>query len=139
MKNIRGEYTFCSGDKYIGEWKDNKYHGKGKKIPLYGKGLYEEVKRYALKAGLIAENEKFDVIHAHDWMTYEAGINAKKQSGKKFNIHEIPYIWPKNIFRKKKIKLNIGFNPKLFTNTTLLPFLQIQRLSNELTTRDYNI
>ena len=29
-------------------------------------------------------------------------IQAKKQSGKKFVIHEIPYVWPKNILKKKK-------------------------------------
>ena len=27
-------------------------------------------------------------------------IQAKQQSGKKFIIHEIPYVWPKNILKK---------------------------------------
>ena len=27
-------------------------------------------------------------------------IQAKRQSGKKFSIHEIPYIWPKDILKK---------------------------------------
>jgi len=54
---------------------------------IYGKTLFEEVKRYAIKAKLITENEDFDIIHAHDWLTYEAGINAKKQSGKPLVIH----------------------------------------------------
>ncbi len=44
-------------------------------------------------------------------------IQAKNQSGKKFIIHEIPYVWPKNILNKKSF--NIGFDPKLFTNDTL--------------------
>ena len=51
-------------------------------------------------------------------------IQAKKQSGKKFIIHEIPYVWPKNILKKKNKKLNIGFDPKLFTNTTLLKYFE---------------
>ena len=49
-------------------------------------------------------------------------MQAKKQSGKKFIIHEIPYVWPKNILKKKNKKLNIGFNPNLFTNTTLIKY-----------------
>ena len=44
-------------------------------------------------------------------------IQAKKQSGKKFLIHEIPYLWPKNILNSKS--LDIGFDPKIFTNKTL--------------------
>ncbi len=44
-------------------------------------------------------------------------FQAKKQSGEKFIICEIPFIWPKNIkFIKNK---KIGFDPKLFTNYTL--------------------
>ncbi len=46
-------------------------------------------------------------------------IQAKKQSGKKFKIFEIPLIWPRNIFRSIKNRLNIGFDPKLFTYDSL--------------------
>ena len=45
-------------------------------------------------------------------------IQAKQQSGKKFIIHEIPYEWPKDIL-KNDTRLNIGFDPKLFTTETL--------------------
>ncbi len=45
-------------------------------------------------------------------------IQAKQQSGKKFNIHEIPYVWPKDILKNYET-LNIGFDPKLFTKDTL--------------------
>jgi len=27
--NCEGTYTYANGDKYVGEWKDNKYHGQG--------------------------------------------------------------------------------------------------------------
>lgn len=54
---------------------------------LYGSNLYEEVYRYAQKAKLIAALEKFDVIHAHDWMTYQAGLEAKRVSGKPLVVH----------------------------------------------------
>ena len=43
---------------------------------------------------------------------------AKKQSGNKFRIHEIPFVWPKNICEEKKLS-NIGFDPKIFTNDIL--------------------
>jgi len=53
----------------------------------YGKNLYQEVYRYSLAAGEIAEEEEYDVIHVHDWMTYKAGINAKAVSGKPLVAH----------------------------------------------------
>ena len=46
-------------------------------------------------------------------------LQAKKESGKKFKIIEIPYFWPKNILSKSKKKLSIGFDPKLFTYFSL--------------------
>ena len=33
-------------------------------------------------AGVIARTEEYDIIHAHDWLTYPAGIHAKNVSGK---------------------------------------------------------
>lgn len=53
----------------------------------YGKNLMEEVNRYAEIAREIARNEEFDIIHAHDWLTYRAGIEAKRVSGKPLVVH----------------------------------------------------
>lgn len=53
----------------------------------YGSQLMEEVRRYAQVAARIARSHDFDVIHAHDWMTYLAGIAAKKVSGKPLVVH----------------------------------------------------
>jgi glycosyltransferase involved in cell wall biosynthesis len=53
----------------------------------YGKNLYEEIANYALVAGEIALKEDFDIIHSHDWLTYPAGIAAKRASGKPLVIH----------------------------------------------------
>lgn len=60
-----------------------KYNFSGK----YGSNLMEEVERYAMVASAIALENSFDVIHAHDWLTYAAGIAAKKVSGKPLVIH----------------------------------------------------
>jgi glycosyltransferase involved in cell wall biosynthesis len=38
-------------------------------------------------AGVIAQDVDFDVIHAHDWLTFPAGIAAKQASGKPLVIH----------------------------------------------------
>lgn len=60
-----------------------KYKFSGK----YGANLMEEVARYALVGGTIATQHEFDVIHAHDWLTYSAGIAAKRLTGKPLVIH----------------------------------------------------
>jgi len=54
---------------------------------LYGNELYDEVYRFSLAAAKMAEGEDFDIIHCHDWMTYPAGIIAKKISGKPLVVH----------------------------------------------------
>jgi glycogen(starch) synthase len=51
-------------------------------IDDYGGDMYWEVRRYAEQATRMAAREEFDIIHAHDWMTYPAGIAVAKLSGK---------------------------------------------------------
>ncbi len=55
----------------------------------YGANLMEEVARYAVVAAQVAKEleGQFDVIHAHDWLTYFAGIAAKRVSGKPLVVH----------------------------------------------------
>ncbi len=49
-------------------------------------------------------------------------LQAKKQSGKNFNIVEIPYSWPKNLVEIKNAK--IGFDARLFTMETLKRYFE---------------
>ena len=65
-------------------WRE-RYNFSGK----YGANLLEEVARYAVVARQVAiELEgQFDGIHAHDWLTYYAGIAAKEVSGKPLVVH----------------------------------------------------
>ena len=70
------------------EWTDvwkQRYTFSGK----YGANLMEEVARYAVVAAQVAKDleGQFDVIHAHDWLTYFAGIAAKRVSGKPLVVH----------------------------------------------------
>jgi glycogen(starch) synthase len=53
----------------------------------YGAGLFEEISRYGVVASGITGKEPYDIIHAHDWLTYPAGIEAKKTSGKPLVMH----------------------------------------------------
>ena len=68
------EFRISFGQKY-------KFSGK------YGNNLMEEVMRYSLVAAAIARQNRFDVIHAHDWLTYMAVIAAKSVTGKPLVIH----------------------------------------------------
>ncbi len=65
-------------------WKQ-RYTFSGK----YGANLMEEVARYAVVAAQVAKDleGQFDIIHAHDWLTYYAGIAAKRVSGKPLVVH----------------------------------------------------
>lgn len=70
------------------EWTDvwkQRYTFSGK----YGANLMEEVARYAMVAAQVTKDleGQFDVIHAHDWLTYFAGIAAKRVSGKPLVVH----------------------------------------------------
>jgi glycosyltransferase involved in cell wall biosynthesis len=53
----------------------------------YGQDLLEEVSRYAIVAAVLAGTNQFEVIHAHDWLTYPAGIAAKSVSGRPLIVH----------------------------------------------------
>lgn len=54
---------------------------------LYGDGLLEEVYRYGILAAEIAEDENPDIIHAHDWLSFSAGIAAQRATGAPFIAH----------------------------------------------------
>ena len=53
----------------------------------YPENLQDEINNYSIVAGVIARQQEFDIIHAHDWLTYPAGIHAKNVSGKPLVIH----------------------------------------------------
>ena len=53
----------------------------------YPDNLHDEINNYSIVAGVIARQQEYDIIHAHDWLTYPAGIHAKHVSGKPLVIH----------------------------------------------------
>ncbi|MFH1682845.1 MAG: glycosyltransferase family 4 protein, partial [Candidatus Woesearchaeota archaeon] len=60
---------------------------KRNKGSLYGNNLFSEVERYAQAIEEVVREEEFDLIHAHDWLTYKAGLKAKQLSGKPLIVH----------------------------------------------------
>ena len=73
------------------------YLSEGKRFPerrgVYGPDLITEVTRYGLAGSAIAGDISFDIIHAHDWMTIPAALNASRISGKPLvlHIHSLEY------------------------------------------------
>jgi len=61
--------------------------GKDNTFKLYGANLLQEVYRFAEKVKLLAMEEEFDIIHAHDWTTFPAAIALKELTGKPLVVH----------------------------------------------------
>jgi glycosyltransferase involved in cell wall biosynthesis len=57
------------------------------KAATYSGDLFAEVQRYATLAAEIARNESFEVIHAHDWMTFPAGLAVSGTKGVPLVVH----------------------------------------------------
>ena len=70
-----------------GVYFNTEHIGNFKFTGKYGPDLFQEIANYALVAGVIADDHSFDIIHAHDWLTYPAGIAAKAVSGRPLVIH----------------------------------------------------
>lgn len=69
--------------RFVETTEDGKLEFTGK----YGADLLHEIYKYSLVAEVIARDSEFDIIHAHDWLAYPAGIAAKEISGKPLVIH----------------------------------------------------
>ena len=54
---------------------------------LYGETRGAEVERYARTVLAAVAHERFDVVHAHDWMTFPAGLLVKEQHGRPLLVH----------------------------------------------------
>ena len=53
----------------------------------YAGDLFTETQRYAALASEIARGESFDVVHAHDWMTFPAGLAVAGIKGVPLVVH----------------------------------------------------
>ncbi|MEJ2702061.1 MAG: glycosyltransferase family 4 protein [Sedimentisphaerales bacterium] len=57
------------------------------RVENYPRDLAHQVHRFAQKAVEMATVEDFDIIHAHDWMTYPAGIAVAEVTGRPLVVH----------------------------------------------------
>ena len=75
--------TYSENTRFVETDKEGRLEFSGK----YDKDLLFEIYKYSLVADAIARTSEFDLIHAHDWLAYPAGIAAKEASGKPLIIH----------------------------------------------------
>ncbi len=53
----------------------------------YGHDLFGEVARYAMSAARRVARQKYDLVHAHDWMTFPAGVEIARRAGAPLLVH----------------------------------------------------
>lgn len=53
----------------------------------YGANIMEKVATYTDAAFKIAQNKEFDIIHAHDWITFPAAMRISEATGKPLVVH----------------------------------------------------
>jgi glycosyltransferase involved in cell wall biosynthesis len=53
----------------------------------YGPDLLAEIERYAERVLKLAQTEAYDLVHAHDWMTFPAGVALAARTGKPLVVH----------------------------------------------------
>lgn len=85
--NIKIKKVVSALQPYMGFQEYRKSLDKTPNRKIYGSTLFDEVCRYSLAAEKIAEEEEFDIIHCHDWMTFGAGIAAKRRKNKPLVLH----------------------------------------------------
>lgn len=54
---------------------------------IYGRDLFAEVDRYRSLGAAVAAREAFDIIYAHDWLSFGPAIEAKRATGKPLVVH----------------------------------------------------
>ncbi len=78
---------------------------RNKKFQLYGSRIFDEVNLFAEKVLNVASDFAFDLIHAHDWMTYPAAIKLKQKTGKPLILHIHATSFDRGV---------IGINPRVY-------------------------
>ena len=53
----------------------------------YGDDLFAEVARYAMSAAYRVNGRSYDLVHAHDWMTFPAGVEIARRVGAPLLVH----------------------------------------------------
>lgn len=83
VKNNLDQYDIHSEDIRTTEIIHDLFSGKD----IYGPDILKKIALYTQLAEQIASDKDYDVIHAHDWITFSAGVRIKKMSGKPLVLH----------------------------------------------------
>lgn len=78
-KVVTEKHTYTSIQEKI--WDDLKVYLLGEE------DIFKKVQELTVRAEKYAKELEYDMIHAHDWLTYPAGIIAKRVSGKPLIAH----------------------------------------------------
>ncbi len=78
------EEFLISGGVYDAAWFTTM---KNKKLAIGQLDLRQQHDRFAHNVAKLAESREFDIIHAHDWLTFRAGMLAKQITGKPLIVH----------------------------------------------------
>ena len=72
---------------------DIKQRAAGAKGSHYGRDIFEEVSNFAERVTGLFARRRYDVIHAHDWMTMPAGVTLSKLTGAPLvqHVHSLEY------------------------------------------------
>ncbi len=70
--------------------------------PASGNPLFDEIAKYAILSGEISKDQSYDVIHAHDWMSFKSAMLAKELSGKPFVAHVHSTEYDRNFLNPNK-------------------------------------
>lgn len=59
----------------------------------YGRDIFEEVNKFAERVASIFARTRYDIIHAHDWMTMPAGVAVSRLTGAPLvqHVHSLEY------------------------------------------------
>lgn len=79
----RLEHAHVPGDDAVFAEEAQAFEGAGH----YGDDLFAEVARYAVAAARRVAGKKYDLVHAHDWMTFPAGIEIAQRAGAPLVVH----------------------------------------------------
>ena len=104
---------------------------------LYGKDVIQKVIIYAEFVKKIAKDLEFDIIHAHDWMTFLAGVELKKITGKPLvlHVHSLDYDragsesrgWVYDVERSSLSEADLIFPVSNYTGNILISHYGVSR------------
>lgn len=124
------------------------------KTALYGNNLVSETLRYGRQAAEIAKNTPHTVIHAHDWLSFPAGMAARKisrkpliahihatefdRSGGRGANHHVYAIEKQGMKAADKIIAVSNLTKHIITGKYGIPAHKVQVVYNGINLREYN-